>query len=219
MKSLLQSKYFISVSILMFTLLVFIPEVSADVSCPHVYGAQCPSGNLLIDKKVRHPQSGEFIDSLSSSDATYLPEQEVKFRVEVKNTGGQDLFDVKVEDRLPEFVDFLAGTGDFDQNTKTLKWTIDKIAPNESKFFEIRVKVKPVKDLPDLSINCVTNHVKSFKDNLFAQDTSAFCIQSKILGVTQVLPKTGPNLTEIAIIGSILSSTLAIFFAKKSVRN
>lgn len=201
------------------SLFLLAPIASADVSCPHVYGAQCPSGNLLIDKKVRHPQSGEFIDSLSSSDSTYLPEQEVKFRIEVKNTGGQDLFDVKVEDRLPEFVDFLSGTEDFDQNTKTLKWTIDKIAPSQSKFFEIRVKVKSAKDLPDLAINCVTNHVKTFKDNLFAQDTSALCIQTKILGVTQVLPKTGPTLTEIAIIGSILSASLAIVFAKKSVKN
>ncbi|EKD90344.1 MAG: hypothetical protein ACD_31C00008G0016 [uncultured bacterium] len=198
--------------------LVFAGTASADTSCPHVYGVSCPSGNISIDKKVRHPQSGEFIDALSSSDATYLPEQEVKFRIEVKNTGGQDLFDVKVEDTLPDFVDFLGGTGDFDSNSKILRWTIDKLTPNESKFFEIRVKVKNAKDLPNLSINCVTNFVRASKDNMSASDTSTFCIQTKILGVTQVLPKTGPTHTEAALLGSILSAGLAIVLAKKSVR-
>ncbi len=198
--------------------LIFTGAASADTSCPHVYGSSCPSGNISIDKKVRHPQSGEYIDALSSSDSTYLPEQEVKFRVEVKNTGGQDLFDVKVEDTLPDFVDFLGGTGDYDSHSKILRWTINKITPNESKFFEIRAKVKTAKDLPNLSINCVTNFVRASKDNMSASDTSTFCIQTKILGVTQVLPKTGPTHTEVALLGSIISAGLAIVLTKKSAK-
>lgn len=198
--------------------LFFVGSASADTSCPHVYGANCPSGNLSIDKKVRHPRTGEFIDSISSSDATYLPDQEVKFRIEVKNTGGQDLFNVKAEDVLPDFVDFISGTGDFDSGSKTLRWTIDKIGPSESKFFEIRVKVKSAANLPDLNINCVTNQVRVSKDSMNASDTSSFCIQTKILGEVKVLPKTGVSHTEIALIGSILSAGLAIVAAKKSVK-
>ena len=204
---------------LLLGLALFVPATaSADSGCPNVYGSSCPTGNLSINKTVQHPQSGEFLDAISSTDTTFLPEQEVKFRVEVKNTGSADLTDIWVDDKLPDYVTFVSGTGNFDNNTNKLWWKIDRLNAGESKTFEIRVKIKAASHLPNMAITCMTNHSKAVKDNMTAQDTASFCVQTKILGVTTELPKTGPSSFTIMLGLSIISSLLAIKLAKGSVK-
>lgn len=205
-------------SLLLLAALAAAPSAFADTSCNNVYGASCPTGNLSLDKKVRHPQSGEFLDAISSTDATFLPEQEVKFRIEVKNTGSADLVDVWVDDKLPDYVEFVSGTGNYDKGAHKLWWKIDRLNAGQSQTFEIRAKLKAANQLPNMSITCMTNHSKAVKDNMSAQDTASFCVQTKILGQTTELPKTGASSFTMLIGLSIISSLLAISFARKSAK-
>ena len=206
-------------SLLILSALAFVtPRAFADSGCNNVYGASCPTGNISLDKKVRHPQSGEYLDTISSTDTTFLPEQEVKFKIDVKNTGSADLVDVWVDDKFPDFVEFVSGTGNYDKNTHKLWWKIDRINAGEVKSFEIRVKLKNASDLPNMAITCMTNHSKAVKDHMTAQDTASFCVQSKILGTTTELPKTGAGSFELLTGISIISSLLALGFAKRSVK-
>lgn len=198
--------------------ITFVPTVFADSSCNNVYGSSCPTGNLSLDKKVRHPQSGEYLDTISSTDSTFLPEQEVKFKIDVKNTGSADLYDVWVDDKFPDFVEFVSGTGNYDKGSYKLWWKIDRINAGETKSFEVRVKLKNAQELPTGSITCMTNHSKAVKDHMSAQDTASFCVQTKILGTTTELPKTGVGSFELLTGLSIISSLLALGFAKRSVK-
>lgn len=187
-------------------------------NCPNIYGADCPTSSLIIDKKIQHPQSGELLDTLSSSSVTFLPGQEVTFRIEVKNTGNTDLWDVKATDRLPDFVEFVTGPGSFDAGSRSVNWSIDKITPGETKQYFIKVKVKNADQIPDLSLTCVTNFTEARKDNLTAQDTAAFCIQSKVLGIVKELPKTGVSLFNVLLGTTIISAGFSLFFIRKNTK-
>lgn len=181
-------------------------------TCPSVYGAACPSGHIFIDKKVQNPKSGEFVDALSSLDVTFAPEQEVNFRIEVKNTGSSDLNNVFVQDRLPGNTNFISGPGSYDKNTNIFSWIIDKLAPNESKFFQVKLKVKSQAEL-QFDIACMTNFVQAQKDKEVAQDTSVFCIQPQPLKspppVTE-MPKTGLPIAVWALSGLLLPTGLRL---------
>lgn len=178
-----------ALAFLMFSSSVFAAGINP--SCPSVYGATCPSGQLFVDKKVRNPQSGEFVESLSANDPTFLPDQEVGFRIEVKNTGSSDLDNIQVQDKLPDFVEFVSGPGNFDQNSKALNFSIDKLKAGEFKIFELKVKILSGKSLPAEGVTCLTNFAQAQKDQQVVQDSSVFCVQTQILGEIKELPKTG----------------------------
>ncbi len=184
-------------------------------SCSSAYGQQCPSLQVSINKKVKNPQTGEFVDSLSASGPNFLAGQEVNFRVEIKNSGTVDIDNAMVEDRLPDFVDFVAGPGSFNQSTRMLSWTVEKLKPGDSKLFDIKVKIRSGKDLPDMGITCLSNFSKVQKDNMSAQDTASFCIQTKILGGVTELPKTGVSDNMILFLSAVgLFATSAVLFKK-----
>lgn len=159
-------------------------------SCPSVYGASCPSGQLFINKQVRDAQTGELVESLSSSGSNFLPGQEVSFRIEVKNTGQSDLDDVKVLDAFPSILDFVSGPASFNSNTRKVEWTISKLKPGEFKLFEVKGKITTKK--LSSGIVCAVNTASAQKDQQMAQDSSSFCAQQKVLGVVSQLPETGP---------------------------
>lgn len=211
-------KLFILLSLIV---LLSIPQTTLgagiNASCPDVYGVSCPSGNILLNKLIKNPQTGEWVDSLSASSVTFLAGQEVNFRIEVKNIGQTDLDNVSVEDKLPDFLDFVQGPGSFDKNSKTLKWSIDKLRVGESKLFDIKAKV--TQNLPDMGLSCVTNFAQAKKDQMVAQDTSLFCIQTKILGEMRELPKTGiSEITNMLLISfATFISSVYIFRKVKSI--
>lgn len=210
---------FVSIFVLSFFLLT--PTVTfgqVNPSCPSVYGAKCPSGVLFIDKKVKNPQTGELVESLSANGPTFLPGQEVSFRVEVKNNGSADMSNIQVQDKLPDFVDFISGSGNFDKSSRTLNWNIDKLKPGEFKLFDLKVQVRTSKDLPDLGLSCVTNFAQAQQDKNIAQDSSVFCIQTKVLGAVPELPKTGPQETTIILIGSSTLLIMSIYLFLKGKR-
>lgn len=173
-------------------------------ACPSVYGATCPSGQLAVDKKIQNPKNGEWVETLNANEITFTANQEVNFRIEVKNTGSTNLSSVAVQDRLPDYVTFTTGTGSFDVNTKVLSWTIDTLNAGESKIFFVKADVKAQSELPQAAITCLTNSAKASKDSLLATDTAGFCLQTpnaaKVFPAEQ-LPKTGLPLVAWSLVG------------------
>lgn len=188
-----------SLTIVLFSFLTTAKNTLADTNpaCPTVYGAACPAGALFLDKKVQHLKTGEFLDTLSAADVTFPPNQEVNFRIEVKNTGTATLNSVQVQDKLPAELNFvsLSVTGNFDSNNRTVNWTIDTLDPGQSRFFQIKGQVKPQNELPATDNSCVSNFAQAKKDTAVASDSAVLCIQTQALKVAPVteLPKTGPK--------------------------
>lgn len=208
-KKIMFKKTFVFAAVSAF-LLIGASGVSADYVGPQ----PSPVGALFLNKTVKHPDIQVFVENLDITAPHFLPEQEVFFRIEVKNVGNKDLVDTMVKDILPDQLIFAD-----DPNKRIMEFKIDRLSPDQSKFFEIKVRVKSQKDLPNNNITCVTNVAEARVENLVNQDTSVICIESKVLGIVKTLPKTGINNFDFLLAGSVLASLLAIFLMRKSQNN
>ncbi len=196
--------------------LAFLSPKAALARCEEQYGGGevCYEGELRLDKVVKNPSTGTYVDNLFSSDPNFSADQEVWFRLTIKNTGSDDLSDVEVKDKFPNYVFFVSGPGSWDDTNKTLSWTIDHLSPGESKDYEIKGQVVSEASLPtDSGTYCVTNYGEVKKDNKSASDTSQLCITKKVLGIT-TMPKTGANLI-LMILLLVLVSSFGIIFRKQ----
>lgn len=180
------------------------------------YGEETPpTPRVIIEKWIWNPGSNSFVENLSVNQFLFLPDQEVVFKVQVKNTGNKDLNNVEVNDRLPNEVTFVSGPGDFNKDNNTLTFKIDKLSVNESKAYEIKAKIKDADSLPS-NVFCTSNLAEVRAENMVSQDTTSFCAEKKVLGVVKELPKTGPNTLILMLVATIASSGAAIYFAKRA---
>lgn len=198
---------------LLLTLFLFVISVSIAKAG---YGEVTPpTPKIMVEKWVWNPGSNSFVENLSVNQFLFLPDQEVAFKVEVKNTGNKDLDNVEVNDRLPNEVIFVSGPGDYNPDKHTLTFKIDKLSVNESKAYELKAKIKSADSLPS-NVFCTSNLAEVRADNMVSQDTTSFCAQKKVLGVVKELPKTGPGSLVMMLGLTIISSGAAIYFAKKA---
>lgn len=184
----------------------------ADVICQPVYGGgqSCvTTGNILVTKTVQNPQTNQFVQNLGTNDPRFSGNQTVTFQVTVTNTGGQTISQTAVKDTFPGFVNFQLGgtTGLFDNNTKTLTFTVDLLGPNETRNFTVLGKVVDPKDLPN-GITCVVNQVTATTNTgQMSQANTQFCIERAVATTTtkgglpivspspvSATPATGPEL-------------------------
>ncbi len=200
----------LSYSLILTALMVAFAVSVSPVSAEYVTPTPSPRSQLNINKKVLDPRNNNWVDNLSAGEFQFLPGQEVQFNVEVRNNGETKLENIYVEDKFPDFVDFVSGTGNFDKDRRVLSWNVDSLERGEAKNFQIRVKIKAADQLPMNGSSCVTNFVKLQKDNLYDQDNTVFCFQTKILGTSTELPKTGAGEFNTLLVSSVLASLLAL---------
>ena len=201
MKSILSTIFFLIIIYLLFPLKSY-----AAVSCQPIYGGgqTCvTTGNILINKKVLNPSTNIFVDNLGINDPKYQPGFIVNFRLEITNAGNTNTPSVDVKDIFPQYIDFNSGPGNFDQNTKTLSFTIQNLAPNETRAFIVIGRVVSSTQLPiSQGIVCVVNQATAVtSDNGNSQDNSQLCIENKI--PAPVITKGGfPVLSPVPVVSS-----------------
>lgn len=164
-------------------------------TCTNQYGAAvaCQPTDLIINKEVKNPATGVFVENLSSTDPTFSPGSEVLFRLTIKNTSGETFSPVRVRDVFPEFLAFEAGPGNYNATNRTLDFEIDKLPAGESRSFEIIARVEP-KAGSQGNLFCVTNYsvVSAPARPAGDDDTAQLCIQTRVLGAV-TLPVAGVN--------------------------
>jgi uncharacterized repeat protein (TIGR01451 family) len=222
-------KYFAFITAVLASLLLVQPAFADQgygAPCNSTYGQPCAvAKNLLINKEVQNPQSGDFVDNLGTNDPKFGPMQLVPFRVTVKNTGDATLSDVTVVDTLPNFVTFESGAGSFDSNSNKLTFHVVDLKAGESRSFTITAKTVAANDLPsNQGITCVTNNAFASSEGMQTSDNAQFCIQTQITtkGGLQVFPapkvtKTPPTGPEaLPLLGFISSAVAGLFLKKRS---
>lgn len=191
-------------------------KASADTSCQPIYGGgqTCvSSSNISTNKTVLNPETNKMVDSLSINDPKYQPGFITTFQITIKNTGNADISKINVNDIFPQYINFSAGPGNFDNDTKTLSFEVDNLKPNESKTFTIMGRVANDAQIPlNQGVVCVVNRaIAKNMDNPseIAQDNSRLCIEKKVseetstarnkgfpifpLSKVTITPPTGPN--------------------------
>lgn len=207
-------------------------NVLAGISCQPIYGGgqNCiTAGGISINKTVQNPQNGQFVDNLSVNDPRFSPNQIVTFQISVINTGSSQVPQVIVKDIFPNYVNFVSGPGNFDNNSKTLTFIAYNLNPNETRNFTLQGKIVDTNQLPSDTITCIVNQsMLTATDSSQAQDNSQFCIQKEqtvtkgglpIVPPTTMTttPATGPEM--IPLIGMIPAGIAGWFLRKKSFKS
>ncbi len=116
-------------------------------SCTNQYGAAvaCQPVNLTINKLVKHPTSGLFVENITSSDTPYSPGAEVLYRMVIRNASGETMNPVTVTDQLPAEETFVSGPGTYSTPGKPggkLTFTLENMIAGETRTAEVLVKVE-----------------------------------------------------------------------------
>lgn len=127
--------------------LVIAPPALAQ-SCTNQYGASvaCQPVNLTINKQVKHPTSGLFVENITSSDTPYSPGSDILYRLIIRNSSGETHNPVTVTDQLPAELTFISGPGTYSTPGKpggTLTYTLVNLIAGETRTQEVLVKVEP----------------------------------------------------------------------------
>ncbi len=212
------------------TLLVSAPAYASYANpCQPIYGGgqNCVTkGQISLDKKVQDPKSKEYVDNLSRNNARYVAGQTVNFKLVVTNTGDSKIDEVTVTDTFPQFLNFVSGPGKFDNDSKTLTFTVSNLNASESRTYTVVGKVADAANLPkDAGITCVVNQAEAVADDSKSDDNANLCIETFVpmtkggLPVMQApnmtsTPATGPEM--LPIIGLIPAGLGGLFLRKKS---
>ena len=197
--------------------------------CEPIYGGGevCVSkGQILINKTVKNPDSGAFVDNLSlSSDPKYSANGIVEFQLTLTNTGKETLNEVTVIDTFPSYITYQTGSGTYNSDNKTLSFKVTELKAGESRVYTITGKVADINDLPgDQAVTCVVNQVKATSSENESSDVSQFCIE-KVIATTKgglpvmpapvmtETPSTGPGL---ALLGLIPAGLGGLILRRKS---
>lgn len=204
-------------------------SVLAD-TCTPLYGGgvTCPNITIAVNKTVQHPQTGAFVDNLGLNDTKFSAEQTVTFQLVVTNTGNASIPQITVRDTFPQFTNFIAGPGTFNNDTKVLTFEVTSLAVGESRTFTVQGKVVGENQLPaDVGIACPVNQVAvTANTGQMASDTSQFCIARRVLGGVppskgaQVFPPTPVTQipaagVELVTLFALLPTGLAGFMLRK----
>lgn len=189
---------------------------NAFADCQALYGGgqSCPpSYAYTINKLVQVPGKGggQFVDNLSINDAKYTPSQGIIYQVIVTNTGSNTIPSLNVTDTFPQFITFVSGVGNYNQNTNTLNFTVTNLNPGKSVTYVLNAKTADANTMPsDQGIVCVVNQINATDQNGQTQsDSSQACIQKNVLAATQPVltapkmvasPATGPEMLPLALL-------------------
>lgn len=161
--------------------------------CTTQYGGTqtCMPADLIINKQVKNPSTGAFVENLSSTDPTFTSGQTVTFQLTVQNESGQTFNPVTVNDVFPQYLTFVSGPGTFNSSNNTLSFNINNMIAGSTQTFQVTGRVLTTNQ----SLVCESNYAEARDDAVgrFDSDTAQFCITNgTVLGAT-TLPVTGTN--------------------------
>lgn len=161
---------------LIFALLVPITANAAGApNCTPIYGGgeSClPQDKISVDKKIKVPGSDKFVDNLTQAQAKYKAGDQITFELTITNKGKETLKEVTAIDKLPAYIIYTSGPGNFDAKTRTLSFKFNNLKPNESRKFMVIGTINNVG-----KTTCVVNYTSVRSGNLKADDNSRFCLE------------------------------------------
>lgn len=187
----------------------------------------CVPTDLSVDKQVRNPITGVFVENLLSGDATYSPNSEVTYLLRIHNSSNQDFATVQVTDTVPDtMINPKVDEPDQDKvrdvknpDNRTLVFVLkDTLKAGETREVKVKAMVRDVSVFPkDKSLVCdITNKSQVTAEDRSDEDTASLCVTKDVLGVT-TLPQAGPEdyLPLLPFVGMGITG-MALIFKRRS---
>ncbi|MDP2638307.1 MAG: hypothetical protein Q8P26_04565 [Candidatus Levybacteria bacterium] len=172
---------------------------AAEVSCQPIYGGgqSCvTNNNVIVNKTVLNPQTNQFVDNLGVNDPKYKAGFIATFQISVTNSGNANIPQIDIKDVFPQYITFNLGAGNFDPNTNTLSFSVNNLAPNETRRFTILGRVFDAAQIPiDLGSSiCVVNQaIATINNGNLSQDNAQLCIEKPLIPTTLQPDVTTPT--------------------------
>jgi uncharacterized repeat protein (TIGR01451 family) len=198
-------------------------------NCIPVYGGgvSCPkAGEVLVDKKVKNPATGIYVDNLGPADPKFRPQQAVSFQITVKNPGETAIDKITVTDTLPKLFDYMSGPGTYDGNTGKVTWEVTNLAGGDTQVFEITGRTAHAAKYPeDKAVICPTNEYPQPINVVDAvasngqkdHDEARYCIEKEISLPKGETPKAGPENWILTISGLMTSLGIGLKLRKQKI--
>lgn len=169
------------------------------------YGSYNPTfapGIVHVNKQVRNPVTGVYVDNLGLNDPHFFADNAIFFRISVENSGTSTISRVTVTDNLPPFIQYVSG-GNYSAGNRQVQFYFDNVAPGERRYTTVQVRALPLDQLPAAkSLLCPVNRVFATSvDGGNAEDSAQFCIEKSIM-VAKV-PQTGDPIGLLMGLGSL----------------
>lgn len=180
------------------------------------YGGPISYGQLTINKEVRNPATGVYVDNLGLKDAHYVADNAVFFRITIQNNSNSYVSKVTVTDYLPPYVLYVSG-GTYSPTTRQIALYFDNVLVGERRSTVLQVRVASLLQLPGAkSLLCPVNKVVATSAEVgSAEDTSQFCIEKAVM-IAKV-PQTGDPFGLLMGFGSLPMLLAGYKFGKKRV--
>lgn len=186
-----QNNIKLSIAGIVTSALMFAPMVHADM-CTTQYGGStnCTPSDLTINKQVYNPVTKTFVENLTTTDPTFVPGNEVSYRLIVKNGSGET-FQANIKDILPPYMEFVSGPGTYNKDARTLEFKMENLIAGETRTVDILAKVVNADQFPSgKSLFCVVNVAEVHSLNRNDSDSAQACLQNGPVTVT-TLPVAG----------------------------
>jgi uncharacterized repeat protein (TIGR01451 family) len=134
---------------------------------------------IVVDKLIRLNEN--YIDNISASQKVFVNADIVDFKIKIYNSGNTDLYDIAVEDKLPNYLSVLIHPGTYDKNNSKINWKIDKLAAGETREYFVKSRVSNYNLVAELN---QTNFVDAKKDSVYDSDRASYVIGGKQMPVT-----------------------------------
>lgn len=172
------------VSLLSFPRTSAFAQTPTQTICPPVYGGGtiCQDTNILVDKKVKDPVSGNFVNNIDMSQTPFAPGDHVFFRIGVTNISNSTLKNITVMDNLPQFLTVVQTPGTYDGAQRRISITLDSLKANETKSYDIELVISPLDALNGTGTTfCLSNQAVAKIDTHVSNDTAQICVQKTLL--------------------------------------
>jgi hypothetical protein len=219
-------KKIISYLLIVIGLFLLAINVANARECHTVYGGGevCENGDISLDKKVFNPEANEYWDNIAASSYTFAPNQEVKFRLRIKNIADVEVDGVRLEDDFARLVDYMVYIGadgesypiEFEDNV--LKFDFDDVAAGQEITVYFNAHFKAESELP-VGTTCITNKAKVYskEDDVSDSDYASFCVKAdEGQIISEVTPDTGFDLSTILALEAVALAGLGAFALTKA---
>lgn len=183
-------------------LLSFKAENTFASGCTPIYGGgeSCPEYSFSLQKNVQKPgkAGGEFVNNLSINDPKYSANQNVTFKVTIKNTGTKRVPSVTIADIFPKYLSFVSGPGNFNSKSNTLVFSVSGLSEGQEATYTIVGKIADTNALPnDSGVICQINQaIGTDSSGAVNRASSQFCIQKEVLGTQETSSTSTTNTTK-----------------------
>jgi uncharacterized repeat protein (TIGR01451 family) len=181
MRALIGGLYILFLGLVSITVVPPVTAQEATTTCQPIFGGgeTCTSsGNLIINKTVKHPTLDTYFDSLNP-DALFNPGQDVVFRIVVTNDNNNAVSNVTITDYFPSGLTFTRGNGTFDTTNRMLTIKLDRLNGNETKNYTINARLEGADALPgNTPFTCLPNQAEVKSGNREATDNVQFCVKT-----------------------------------------